>query len=274
MICRFPVQLPKVDSSGKKFFIYVPCGHCAWCLRQKRNEWFVRMLEESKHHLYTRFVTLDYRDEDLPYDLNHETGELVPCVSYRDIELFHKRLRKNYKFRFFLSSEYGKHTNRPHYHAIYWSDEKIPFYDLWSKGEHGCDLPAKVGSFKYVTKYILKGSYVPAGAIDNFHVMSRRPGIGVDFCDHVKDNTVFYRYYNKIMRLPQYYRRKFMDGLSPELRSIESEKTLDYMSSQPLYDPKLMDLFYRNAPDGQTIHDFISDLYRSDFLKQIQINSK
>lgn len=271
MICRFPVQLERTSLDGKKFYIYVPCGHCAWCLRQKRNEWFVRFCEESKNHLYTRFVTLDYRDEELPMDLDQDTGEFIPSVSLRDIQLFHKRLRKQYNFRFFLASEYGK-LGRPHYHAIYWCDEPIPFYDLWQKGDHGADLPADVGSFKYVTKYILKGARVPEGAADLFHVMSRRPGIGASFVDQVKDNTSFYRYYNKKMRLPMYYRRKFLDRLPEALRLVESERMLDLMSTRPLYDPKLVEAFVANAPNGQSIHDFISDLYYKDFIKQIKIN--
>ena len=235
MICRYPVALDMSDH-GKHRIIYVPCGHCAWCLRQKRNEWFVRFVEESKQHYYTRFVTLDYNDENLPVKINDETGEIVPTVSLRDVQLFHKKLRDKYKFRFFLSSEYGKENGRPHYHGIYWSDKPIPYYDLWNKGEHGSDLPATPASFKYVTKYILKGSYVPDGADDLFHVMSRKPGIGASFNQMVNDNTLFYRYYNKIMKLPSYYSRKFNESLSDELRSSLSEQKLDYLSTQGKYE--------------------------------------
>lgn len=272
MICRFPVELDRVVN-GKHHIIYVPCGKCVWCLRQKRNEWFVRMLEESKVHLFTRFVTLDYDDEHLPLNIDQETGEVFPTVSLRDIQLYHKRLRKDFNFRFFLASEYGSKRMRPHYHAIYWSDHKIPFLDYWKNGSCGADLPAKPGSFKYVTKYILKGSLVLPGGDDNFHVMSRRPGIGSNFMKNVNDNTRFYRYFDSVMKLPSYYSRKFNDSLSDSQLSVLSEQKLDYLSSQGKYE-SLLNTFVENAPENQSIDDWMNDLYRRDYKKQISINKK
>lgn len=272
MICRYPVELD-FPVNGKHRIIYVPCNKCAWCLRRIRNEWFVRFFEESKNHYFTRFVTLDYRDEDLPIKFNEETGEIIPTVSLRDVQLYHKRLRKDYDFRFFLSSEYGKKHGRPHYHAIYWSDERIPFLDYWKHGDEGADLPAKAASFKYVTKYILKGAYVPVGADPLFHTMSRRPGIGVGFLETMNENTTFYRYYNKKMRLPAYYQRKFMDSLPDELRSSISESKIDYLSSQGKYS-SFVDSFVKNAPEDQSIDEWINDLYKKDIRKQYLINSK
>lgn len=270
MICRYPVELD-MPLKGKHRIIYVPCGKCAWCLRQKRNEWFVRFIEESKKHYFTRFVTLDYRDEDLPITINDETGEFIPSVSLRDIQLYHKRVRKDYDFRFFLSAEYGKENGRPHYHAIYWSDEKIPFLDYWQHGDMGADVPAKPGSFKYVTKYILKGSYVPEGAPDIFHTMSRRPGLGVGFIDQMSDDVQVYRYFEKMMRLPSYYRRKHLETLSPELRTMLADQKIDYLAGQSKYSA-FLNAFAENAPESQNIDDWINDLYRKDIKKQFQIN--
>lgn len=271
MICRYPVELD-MSENGKHRIIYVPCGKCAWCVRQKRNEWFVRFFEESKKHYFTRFVTLDYRDEDLPVDLNVKTGEIIPCVSLRDIQLFHKKVRDYGKFRFFLSSEYGKRDGRPHYHAIYWCDEKIPIYELWEHGEHGADLPATPASFKYVTKYILKGSYVPEGAKPNFHVMSRRPGIGVDFVENMSDSTVTYCYYNKLMKLPSYYSRKYSEKLSDDLRKILSDQKIDYLSSKGKYSD-LQQVYEEFAPKDQPIDEWLNDLYLKDVRKQYQIHA-
>lgn len=272
MICRFPVELDRVVN-GKHHIIYVPCGKCAWCLRQKRNEWFVRMVEESKSHLFTRFVTLDYDDEHLPFNVNEDTGEVFPTVSLRDIQLYHKKLRDHYKFRFFLVSEYGKKKMRPHYHAIYWSDQRIPFLDYWKNGSCGADLPAKPGSFKYVTKYILKGSFVAPGGDDNFHVMSRRPGIGINFMKYVNENTRSYRYFDRSMKLPTYYSRKFNEQLPDDLLQSISESKIDYLSTQGKYE-SLLNSFVENAPDNLVIDDWINDLYKRDVFKQYQINNK
>lgn len=272
MICRYPVELD-MPLNGKHRIIYVPCNKCAWCKRRIRNEWFVRFVEESKRHTFTRFVTLDYRDDDLPITINDETGEVIPSVSLRDIQLFHKRVRKDFNFRFFLSSEYGKKNGRPHYHALYWSDEKIPFLDYWNHGDEGADVPAKAGSFKYVTKYILKGSYVPEGAPDLFHTMSRRPGIGVGFMSQLTDETQYYQYYEKKMRLPSYYRRKALELLPEDLRSQLSESKIDYLATQSKYE-SLLNSFVQNAPDNVSIDEWINDLYKRDLRRQFVINSK
>ena len=276
MICRFPVPLDKSEN-GVHRIIYVPCGKCAWCLRQKRNEWFVRFVEESKTHLFTRFVTLDYDLDHVPLKMDESTGELVKTVSLEDVQKFHKRLRNMYKFRFFLASEYGKKTGHPHYHAIYWSDERIPFLDYWKNGENGADLPATPASFKYVTKYILKGSFVPDGADPLFHTMSRKPGIGVSYLDHCRDDLdelrPFYRYYNKMMRLPSYYTRKVNDLLPDDLKKSISESKIDYLATQSKYE-SLLNSYIENAPSDQSIEDWISDIYGKDFRKQIKINSK
>ena len=272
MICRYPVPLDMSDNS-KHRIIYVPCGRCAWCLRQKRNEWFVRFVEESKRHYFTRFVTLDYRDEDLPIRFDEETGEIFVTNSKRDIQLYHKKLRNKYKFRFFLASEYGKENGRPHYHGIYWSDVKIPYYDLWNHGDHGSDLPATPASFKYVTKYILKGSFVPEGSLDNFHVMSRRPGIGVSFLQNYSEDRPVYRYYNKLFKMPSYYTRKVNELLSEELKKSISEQKIDYLSTQGKYE-SLYNLYNDIAPADQSIDDWINDLYGKDLRKQYIINKK
>lgn len=272
MICRYPVPLDKSDH-GVHRIIYVPCGHCAWCLRQKRNEWFVRFVEESKKHFYTRFVTLDYRDVDLPIKIDEETGELVVTNSLRDVQLFHKKIRNKYEFRFFLASEYGKQNGRPHYHAIYWSNERIPFYDLWEHGDHGSDLPATPASFKYVTKYILKGSFVPTGADDNFHIMSRRPGLGVGFLDNYSEDHPVYRYYDKLMKMPSYYTRKVNELLPESLRKSVSDSKIDYLATQGKYE-SLYNLYDKLAPEGQSIDSWIDDLYGKDLKKQYSINKK
>lgn len=272
MICRFPVELD-FPLYGKHRIIYVPCGKCAWCVRQKRNEWFVRFVEESKVHTYTRFVTLDYRAEDLPFVMHQKSGELIPSVSLRDIQLYHKRLRKKFDFRYFLASEYGKENGRPHYHAIYWSDQKIPFLDYWDHGDHGADLPAEPASFKYVTKYILKGSYTPEGALPLFHTMSRRPGLGAAFLEKFDGNLTFYRYYEKKMRLPSYYNRKFYDSLDSELKNSLKEAKIDYLATQSKYEA-FLNSYIQNAPENQTIDEWINDLYFRDVRNQFKINKK
>lgn len=70
------------------------------------------MLETMQHPPgMSMFVTLTYRDSDLPVG-----ASLVP----RHLQLFLKRFRKAHggRIRFYAVGEYGDRNNRPHYHAI------------------------------------------------------------------------------------------------------------------------------------------------------------
>lgn len=95
----------------------VPCGKCYVCRSRNQNSWYVRLKEEMKVATSCYFVTLTYSDDNIPRD---ENG--VPVVSSRDVQLFFKRLRsklpKGQKIKYFLCSEYGPQTFRPHYHFI------------------------------------------------------------------------------------------------------------------------------------------------------------
>lgn len=100
----------------------VPCGKCPICLSKKRQKWLVRLQSEFKYCLSAYFVTLTYDDEHMPI----KNGMQSLCK--RDVQLFMKRLRKStkgYKLKYYLCSEYGSHTMRPHYHMILYLQEDI-----------------------------------------------------------------------------------------------------------------------------------------------------
>lgn len=139
----------------------VPCGKCYPCLLRKRHEWFFRLSRElDVSSGPCRFVTLTYTDEELPVN-----SDGVPVVSKRDCQLFLKRLRTTCERRFggtdiryFLISEYGPTTLRPHYHlALFnlpYKDKRglVPDIDRiiaqsWNKGEVTCTLlePPRIG---------------------------------------------------------------------------------------------------------------------------------
>ena len=119
-MCLFPVVLTKESRvrgyDGSSFTRMVPCGKCIDCLQKRRNDWVFRIKQELKVSSSAFFVTLTYNDENLPRDENDN-----PCVEIKDVQLFFKRLRKKiqpHKIRYFLTSEYGGTTYRPHYHFI------------------------------------------------------------------------------------------------------------------------------------------------------------
>ena len=118
----------------------VPCGQCEQCKTQKVNDWSFRLLEEAKETFrqggFIIYDTLTYDDKHVPnvgkvlfqlgefsLDVSSSICDML-CNSKRDVQLFAKRLRAEYKspFRYYLVSEYGnddRFTHRPHYHALF-----------------------------------------------------------------------------------------------------------------------------------------------------------
>lgn len=269
MKCRFPIQ---ITCKGRQ--IYVPCGKCAWCLSRIRDEWVFRMKKESKDHVFSSFVTLTYRDEDLPYSINEETGEMVNSVSLRDIQLFHKSLHKKLEFKHVLCSEYGPQTLRPHYHGIYFHDKPFDIAGFWPYGDNNTQYPAKVTSFKYVLKYMLKGSNVPPGAEPNFKTVSRRPGIGSTF--NYKGDEYILTENGVKSCVPRYYSRRYLGSLDARMRDYLSDVKLDYLHEQDRHQ-RFHEVYDRLYAEGSITSDFetwLSDLYRQDYVKQVKINNK
>lgn len=179
----------------------VPCGKCLDCLNNKKQEWQTRIAFELSS-LYRRggravFLTFTYNDACLPiyrdkkYVVDGKSFE-VPCFNHKDVLTFLNRLKvEAYKrfgansYKYFMCSEYGKNTKRPHYHAIFflqpfvnWSLFVKICRSKWSYGfmfpkfdkkrgvfvdsnglSLGFDKPcisALGGCSKYVSKYITK----------------------------------------------------------------------------------------------------------------------
>lgn len=131
----------------------VPCGKCLNCMINDQNNWVFRLKLEQEVFYPSIFITLTYDDEHL-VNLN-----------VRDCQLFIKRLRKrfnNVPLRFFYVGEYGKTTNRQHYHMAIFG---LPIENLhegltiveecWQKGF--CYVKwLNDENIHYVTKYLTK----------------------------------------------------------------------------------------------------------------------
>lgn len=177
-------------------FIEIPCGHCIGCKQDRQYSWAFRCMAEAQYHRFNYFLTLTYDDLHLP---------ALGSLQKRDLQLFNKRLRKNFgPFRFFACGEYGGVTNRPHYHGIYFFDQPLLDMRLWS--HHGnYDLYnsqtldsswqngfSVVGTLtpsaaSYCAKYVIKGSNITQTMEPAFIVMSRKPAIGDRFFMENKD---------------------------------------------------------------------------------------
>lgn len=100
-------------------FIYVPCGHCESCIRQKQDAIVQRInFESQKNHLF--MVTLTYAPEVLPKE--EIKGKKYAYADTRDVKCMLKMLKKDnafgIPFRYLGVSEFGSEKGRPHFHLL------------------------------------------------------------------------------------------------------------------------------------------------------------
>lgn len=196
-------------------YIEIPCGKCLECRLNYSKQWANRCLCESLQHDNNCFITLTYDDDNVPVidSVDYRSGEIVKYKTLvkKDFQDFMKRLRKEipYPIRYFACGEYGSNTKRPHYHAIIFGwypddDDIVPvgknelgqviytsglLSKVWKKGFNtvgDCTVESCSYVARYVTKkanvindYILKQMLVEP----EFIVMSRKPGIGLNWFD-------------------------------------------------------------------------------------------
>ena len=229
-MCLYPVSIKTVDSFGLPTNLSVPCGKCIECLKDKQNSWKIRLMEECRDHLYMYFFTLTYNDDsisrvklteslDPKIDkiLNHDG--FVYTVNKSDVQKWLKRNRIYYEryfkrevdFKYFICSEYGPNTGRPHYHGVLFTDVSPIFisrmFNDWSStfGFTNFSEVCKYGSKRsssskvgnYVAKYCSKhskfksdvefaiDSLIQSGTLNStFYIMSK--GIGLSYVNRLK----------------------------------------------------------------------------------------
>lgn len=258
-----------IEVGGKEYKqVPVPCGKCEACLARRARDWMIRLSEEMKDASYACFVTLTYNDEHLPretrdvYDWMSDSTirfKDVPVHRVRDCQLFLKRLRKDnpdVKIRYFLVSEFGPTSLRPHYHAIIFNlpRERCNKAYISSKWRNGFVEVSKVteGRIAYVTKYCFGSTTLPYWLPKNFTRMSLKPAIGHRWYESYKrqletrDESECHYFANGYhLPPPQYYVRKYKKEFEQlfepdELSSYKQECMEDYMDS--LYYQHLNDL--------------------------------
>ncbi|AXL14909.1 replication initiator protein [Microviridae sp.] len=226
----------------------VPCGRCAACLRNKQQDWLVRLKHEERYSNNAYFVTLTYNDQNLPLDGNGLAQLYKP-----DVQKFIKRLRKNtkVKFKYFCVGEYGETYGRPHYHLLIFNLGKDrnqvekEIIKAWSKrskivkGERQMFGQIDIGdvtdaSIAYCTKYIIQKRKVPEFMEQPFSLMSTKPAIGSDYLKKVQntdwheiDNKFYIQFGASKFKMPEYYRNKLFTEADREQYAalIESECT-------------------------------------------------
>lgn len=216
--------------------VTLPCGQCVGCRLERSRQWAIRCTHEASLHDKNCFITLTYRDEDLP------PGQ---SLELRDFQLFFKKLRKQHGagIRFYHCGEYGEKFSRPHYHACLFNfdfSDKKPWKiindntlylsenlnQLWGLG-HTSVGAVTFQSAAYVARYIMKKMTGDIAAehyefIDKYGeihqrkpeytTMSRRPGLGSDWLKKFKSDIYpddFVVINGKRMRPPKFYDQSY-----------------------------------------------------------------
>lgn len=252
--------------SGQEAFndmkMEVACGQCVGCKLEKARIWSCRIMNEARLHPVNAFVTLTYDDDiKLEKEPDWDYG-----LQITDLQKFFKRLRKwkePEKIRFYACGEYGDQTFRPHYHAIifnYWPDdcklykqtsygnlysskklEKIWGYGFCSVGEVTFETASYTA--RYVTKKITAGNdyssyekdlearFKYRGRDPEFGVMSRRPGIGLEYWhkyknDIISSDSIVVR--GREVRPPRYYYDKLKESDPDVHESIRFDRWLKF----------------------------------------------
>lgn len=162
-MCLSPLSIRYYDRvRGGYSTTTVPCGYCVDCLKDKQDEWSIRIMQEAANSGGFIFDTFTYNNKSVPVldasgldleVLNNLSDEsfnyleshdwIVMYPEYSDIrnlikrgrELYYKRFGKRLKFKYFICSEYGdKNTNnyRPHFHLCVFGISRTIWLEYFS----------------------------------------------------------------------------------------------------------------------------------------------
>lgn len=229
--CEFPVTVPRgyralhrAERKWKKagadpdrkptMYVKARCGKCFSCITQKKMEWAFRLEEHQRVQAYPSYhVTLTYATEP------------PEGAKYSDFQKFMKRLRKRQygkqknvpereKITYYVTSDYGSHNGRGHFHAIL-MNVKIDvglLEDIWSHGQIKVS-PMVNGTVDYVVDHALnkRFAYVPEGKNPIWHSQSR--GIAKHLCSeswkkYLQDGNHFKFQHKYNIATPRYFAQK------------------------------------------------------------------
>lgn len=220
----------------------------------------LRKLPFSESLMKARARNDDFSDYLTPSSPSDLVSFKVPYVSKYDIQCFIKRVRIKYErkycepleMKYFICSEYGPCTLRPHYHAIFFSnvcwERFAPFvYSSYTLGaiRKFHELELRNGNISdacaYCAKYCCKpeefeNPYVVAGLIPKpFRLMSK--GIGRDERERIVKASKLYRGIKRDGTREYYgYSAAYLDWLRLHLSRFSQDKSGNWhIVKQPRY---------------------------------------
>lgn len=154
--------IPEVKDE-RALYVPVGCGKCIECMKQKKRNWQVRMLEELKVNKYMMFVTLTFNEKALN-ELSNEVeiksmnkdldNELATLAVRRWLERIRKKTGKSVKH--WLVTELGHEgTERIHLHGIIMCND-VELLNKWNYGNYWIGEYVNEKTINYIVKYINK----------------------------------------------------------------------------------------------------------------------
>lgn len=241
--------------------ILFKCGKCVGCLKDRRDEWSMRVMDEARVRgpLNCSFLTLTYDVEHIP---------MPPHVSKEALRLFIRRLRKAHpelKIKYFGCGEYGDKGGRPHYHLIIFG-YNFPDRKFYSKNKSGdrryksdelerlwpfglCEVgDVTHRSAGYCASYLVKsggqgplwndGTGVdPVRLAPPFQAMSTHPGIGANYFERYGAHDFAFDFHlveGSKRKIPRYYEKLFRRGVDDESREANRAQLEDLKVAREL----------------------------------------
>lgn len=258
IMCLNPIHIknPKLktgtyDKNRDFLFLDVPCGKCWQCQQTKINEWIFRNYSEYIHTKYnhgiTFYYTLTYNDDSI--NRHGSVFFFSPEKIGKFTRNLHNKLKRyDYTIKYYIVSELGDKTFRPHHHALFYltpiSSRRISpqvfdkvLSDTWKYGFIKCgDNHGIVNSshaLSYCCKYLLKDSsrkrYTSTIQIESYQSLAKyitrhlgtcyrvSSGLGKSLLKSltIKDFDKGYKDYPidghfKRLYIPEYYKRKVL----------------------------------------------------------------
>lgn len=219
----------------------LPCGKCLDCQSQRKLHWVHRCTLEASQHKQITFTTLTY-------------AEAPRTLAVRDLQLFHKRLRKRIgkvhtpdgqprRYRHFSCGEYGETHGRPHYHAILYGigpEDYDAINEAWGHG-FTRNEPAGPASIAYVAGYVNKKAELLTSTdpewVNPFIVMSRGGRNGLGIGGHAKVWRKSWRKFAVLnghqIAVPRYYHDHYKrTATTEELETLQAEQE-EYRKNTP-----------------------------------------
>lgn len=220
------------------------------CEKNKRKEWFLRIMCETAYCDFSKFVTLTYSEENVPLVATDEG--LLGTLNHEDYKDFVKRLRKNLgeiKIKYYMCGEYGETQSRPHYHVVMLFYGDISRIDLRVRIERAWRLGyVQIGtvtprSVMYCLKYMRKMNNINTNQQIKKPYQRVSQGLGLDFLKENENLIIENGYIAHNLKkypVPRYFRKKsekldqkFKETLSSEdFASYEESLYENYAEKQ------------------------------------------